>query len=127
MVKLSEKLAPSEMTVDKGMADWMEKYLEEVYDNLEKWESEPWKLARGWNEDAVREMFRVTGLDVTGGGFEVMDEAELALQIKWKRDGDCKWKPHDCRELELNALRASGIDTNEEADKVKCWRLLHSF
>lgn len=125
MVKLSEKVAPSEVTVENGMADWMEKYLEEVYDNLEKWESEPWKLARGWNEDVVREMMRVAGLDVTGGGYEVMDEGELALQIKWKKNGDCKLKRRDCRVLVLNDLRASWVDANEETDKVNCWRVLH--
>ncbi len=134
MVELSEKIAPSEVTVEKGMADWMEKYLEEVYDNLEKWESEPWKLARVWNEDVVKEMLRVAGLDMTGGGFEVMDEAELTLQVKWKRGGDCELKPHDCGDLVLNDLRASWINTNQEADKVslhsleqaKCFSILDS-
>ena len=89
MVKLSEKVAPSNVN---GATGWMEKYLEEIYDKSEMWESEPWALARGWNEDVVREMLRVAGLDMTEGGFEVMDEAELALQIKWKRGGDCKSK-----------------------------------
>ncbi|KAL5321883.1 hypothetical protein ACEPPN_009846 [Leptodophora sp. 'Broadleaf-Isolate-01'] len=98
MVRLSEKVAPRNATTEEeDMQTWLEMYLKDVYEKGEVWGSEAWKMAREWDEDSVREMVRSAGLELGGSGGEeegkeggsvVMDEEELELQIKWKKEGD---------------------------------------
>lgn len=65
----------------------LEAHLEQVYDNLEKRQSETWKAARGFDEAALKVLLRNTELDAK---FGIMGIKELTLQIKWKKDGDCR-------------------------------------
>ncbi|PVH85317.1 hypothetical protein DL98DRAFT_511781 [Cadophora sp. DSE1049] len=94
MVRLSTRVAPKDVTPGKGLQEWLEMYLQDIYEKGEEWESEAWKLAREWNEDAVRDMVRSAGLgvrdEVAGweDGFVVMGEEELELQIRWRKKGD---------------------------------------
>tara|TARA_R110002060_G_scaffold51441_2_gene62419 strand:- start:790 stop:1089 length:300 start_codon:yes stop_codon:yes gene_type:complete len=88
-------VAPKDVTSENGLQEWLEMYLQDIYEKGEEWESEAWKLAREWSEDAVRDMVRRAGLAVGGKDeFVVMDEEELELQIRWRREGDCKFCSH---------------------------------
>ncbi|KAG4428665.1 hypothetical protein IFR05_015853 [Cadophora sp. M221] len=104
MVRLSEKVAPKNvMTGEEDMQMWLEMYLRDVYEKGEVWGSEAWKMAREWNGDGVSVVVGSAGLVMGGaragaggeevggeeeGGFVVMDEEELELQIRWKKEGD---------------------------------------
>ncbi|KAH7419943.1 hypothetical protein BKA64DRAFT_699946 [Cadophora sp. MPI-SDFR-AT-0126] len=92
MVGLSAKVAPEVVTPEKGLQEWLENYLQNIYEKGEEWESEAWKLAREWNGDAVRDMVSSAGLGIGDGGqedeFMVMGEEELDLQIRWRKEGD---------------------------------------
>ncbi|KAK6584125.1 hypothetical protein PZA11_003855 [Diplocarpon coronariae] len=83
-----EDFAPEEASLENSRREWLEKYLEEIYDGSEKWESEAWKSARSCDETVVRDVLKVTGLDVQESEFAVMEEDELLLQIKWRKEGD---------------------------------------
>ncbi|PBP19029.1 hypothetical protein BUE80_DR010087 [Diplocarpon rosae] len=83
-----KRVVPKEAGLERSSREWLEKYLQEVYDGSEKWESEAWKVARNWNATGVREMLKSAGLDIQGRRFVVMREDELVLQIKWRREGD---------------------------------------
>ncbi|KAI6709603.1 hypothetical protein JHW43_007873 [Diplocarpon mali] len=85
-----EDFAPEEASLENSRREWLEKYLEEIYDGSEKWESEAWKSARSCDETVVRDVLKVTGLDVQESEFAVMEEDELLLQIKWRKEGDLK-------------------------------------
>ncbi|KAJ5041096.1 uncharacterized protein L3040_005650 [Drepanopeziza brunnea f. sp. 'multigermtubi'] len=86
------RIAETERSEDKnperGMKEWLEMYLEQVYDGSENLQSEGWKSARSWDEAVVKELLILSGLNLNGNEYQVMGEKELALQIKWKSEGD---------------------------------------
>ncbi|KAG4425210.1 hypothetical protein IFR04_001577 [Cadophora malorum] len=91
-------------------------YLQDIYEKGEEWEIEAWRLAREWSEDAVRDMVRRAGLAVGGKDeFVVMDEEELGLQIRWRREGDWRagstplGRPTRNSDLPVQATEASQI------------------
>ncbi|KAK0108316.1 hypothetical protein ONS95_003132 [Cadophora gregata] len=121
MVRLSAKVTPREATPEKGLQKWLEKYLQDIYEKGEEWGSEAWRLAREWDEDAVRDIVRNAGLGVDAsiigrdrGGeedddFVVMGEEELELQIRWRKEDD--WRAGSTplgRPARLDSVEQSG-------------------
>ncbi|KAH7350833.1 hypothetical protein BKA65DRAFT_593712 [Rhexocercosporidium sp. MPI-PUGE-AT-0058] len=101
MVRLSAKVGPKVAPKDgvkwgKNMQTWLEMYLKDIYEKGEVWGSEAWKVAREWDGHGVRELVESMGMlgmsgtgDVGGeNGFMVIEEEELEVQIKWRKEGD---------------------------------------
>ncbi|KAI9048603.1 hypothetical protein LZ554_007435 [Drepanopeziza brunnea f. sp. 'monogermtubi'] len=88
IARLAETEKSEDKNQERGVKEWLEMYLEQVYDGSENLQSEGWKSARSWDEAVVKELLMLSGLDKNGNEYQVMGEEELALQIKWKSEGD---------------------------------------
>jgi hypothetical protein len=71
-----------------GMRQWFTEYLQQSFEYAEHWSTELWIATQGWSTDVVGEVLRITELNRLGYG--VMDDAEVRLQIKWRKEGS--WK-----------------------------------
>ena len=66
--------------------DWMARWLQEVYESDEREERYAWVLAKERRSEDVCNILSVTGLAVLG--YEVVDEREIQLQLRWRRERD---------------------------------------
>lgn len=75
--------------IPKGrMKLWLAEYLQQSFEGAEHWSNELWNAAQDLGMDMVGEVLRVTKLHKKG--YMVMDDVEVRLQIKWRKEGN--WK-----------------------------------
>src|SRR3979411_1311611 len=72
-------------SLKSGMRQWFTEYLQQSFEYAEHWSTELWIATQGWSTDVVGEGLRITELNRLGYG--VMDDAEVRLQIKWRKEG----------------------------------------
>lgn len=71
------------------MKPWLVEYLQQAFEYTEHWETEPWVVVtQGWSMDMAMQVLKLTQLDRKG--FSVVEDDEMRLQIKWRREGS--WK-----------------------------------
>jgi hypothetical protein len=63
-------------------------HLQQSFEYAERWSTELWKSTQDWSMNVIGEVLRVTELHKKG--YMVMDDAEVRLQIKWRKEGN--WK-----------------------------------
>jgi hypothetical protein len=68
------------------MRPWLAEYLQQSFEYAEYWSTELWAETQDWCMGMVREVLRITELDQKG--HIVMGDAEVGLQIKWRREGN---------------------------------------
>jgi len=74
---------------EAGTKNWLTEYLQQRYELAEEWGSELWITARDKDRSMAEEILRVTGLNEMG--YEVIDEEEMQLQMKWKKEDDWRY------------------------------------
>jgi hypothetical protein len=87
---VSRETQPEMLASESRTKEWLAQYLQERYELAEEWGSEPWTTARDKDRSMVEEILRVTGLKKMG--YEVMDKEEMRLQMKWKKEGDWRYR-----------------------------------
>jgi hypothetical protein len=88
---------------------WLAEYLQQSFEYAEHWNTELWSATQDWAMDIVGEVLRVSQLYEKG--FTVADDAEVRLQIKWRKEGN--WKAGSTplgRPLAVGVLRAATAD-----------------
>lgn len=89
--RLVQKVGPVDRWVTplgSGMRPWLAEYLQLSFEHAEQFNTGLWAETQDWAMDMVREVLRITKLGQKG--YIVMEDAEVGLQIKWRREGN--WK-----------------------------------
>lgn len=90
--------------VQDGLKPWLAEYLQQAFEYAEHWRTELWATTQDWNMDKVREALRLTELNRKG--VSVMEDAEVRLQIQWRKEGN--WKAGSIPLKTQEALRFCG-------------------
>lgn len=79
--RFAKKVAPRDVKSSlpkQGMSKWLTEWLEEAFDNAEDWGSPIWIEARDWDEQNVRKMLKISGLEKKG--YVVASEEEMKCE-----------------------------------------------
>jgi hypothetical protein len=90
MPRFAKKVAPQKLQatiLEKGMKEWLTGWLEEAFDRAEQLCTAEWIRARDWDEDAVWQVLRVTGLGERG--FVAAGEEEMNSKYSCSNMDSC--------------------------------------
>ncbi len=102
----------------KEVRGWLERYLKQGYERVEREESACWKVVRGWDVDVAREMIgKLVEEGVLGGErYKVMGDQELKVQMQWRRGRNWKAGSEPCEVKDPEKLD-SGAEKSDDEDE----------
>jgi len=86
MLRFAKKEANRKILLECDLKQWLTGWLEESFNYREERELGTWAKAKDWDEEAVREIMRIEGLNEKG--YVVAGMEEMNYQIRWRREED---------------------------------------